>query len=212
MVYIVDDDDQMRSSLVLTLRCAGIRGWAFESAEAFLEAQRLPANVPQCAILDVRLPGLSGIGLQRRLSGAPGHLPLILLTGHASIPMAVEAIKEGVFDFLQKPIEQQRLLQVVQRALDEQARQQFQRQQRGDAERLVAKLSRREREVMQRLCEGQSVKQIAASLGIGPQTAAKHRTSLFARLGIDSVAELVRLDLSLKREESLRARGSITLP
>jgi FixJ family two-component response regulator len=117
-----------------------------------------------------------------------------------------------VFDFLQKPIEQQRLLQVVQRALDEQARQQFQRQQRGDAERLVAKLSRREREVMQRLCEGQSVKQIAASLGIGPQTAAKHRTSLFARLGIDSVAELVRLDLSLKREESLRARGSITLP
>jgi FixJ family two-component response regulator len=210
MVYIVDDDSQMRSSLLLTLRCAGIRGQAFDSAEAFLDADRLPAQIPQCAVLDVRLPGLSGIGLQRRLAADQERIPLILLTGHASIPMAVEAVKEGVFDFLQKPIEHQRLLQVVQRALDEHARQQLQQQQRGDAERLVAKLSRREREVMQRLCEGQSVKQIAAGLGIGPQTAAKHRTSLFARLGIDSVAELVRLEMSLNRGEPAYHAGSAT--
>jgi two-component system, LuxR family, response regulator FixJ len=202
VVYVVDDDPQIRESLTLALADAGWHARVFASAEEFLDSQAELATGPACLIVDVRLPGLSGIGLQARLRQEHVTVPVIVLTGHGKIPMAVEAIKQGAFDFLQKPIHQHQLLECVQKALDAHAEQLLtEATYRRQAERMSS-LSDREREVMALLVNGKTTKEMAAALKIGPQTVAKHRSSLFEKLEIESVAELVRLQLHLEQNGS----------
>lgn len=198
VVFIIDDDPDVRDSVLLSLSTAGLKARAFKTAEEFLAHEAFRVCGPACLIVDVRLPGLSGLGLQNQLTALGMRLPTIVLTGYGTIPLAVEAVKGGALDFLQKPVSQAQLLRCVHQALDLHAEQLAAMAHRPDCLQLLHKLTRREREVMEGLCNGKAVKEIAAELGVSPQTAAKHRATLFAKLQIDSIAELVRFNLELE--------------
>ena len=199
VVYVIDDDPEIRESLTLTLNAAGLRAKTYSTAEEFLVCDEKLSEGPACLIVDVRLPGLSGLGLQAKLAKEGIHVPIIILSGHGNIPMAVEAMKSGALDFLQKPIHQRKLFECVQKALDQHAQQLLKDADYGEAVKRISALSEREREVMGMLVAGKALKEIAAALGIGHQTVAKHRASLFEKLEIDGVAELVRLQMLVQK-------------
>ena len=196
-VFVVDDDDGVRTSLGILLDTAGHRSTPFNSATEFL-AQYDPAR-PGCLLLDMRMPGMSGMDLIQELGRRGAFLPVIFITGHGDVPMAVEAMKNGAFDFLQKPFSPRDLLERIGRALaaDAEARQVL--SQAGELRRRHASLTPREREVMSLIVAGHANKVIAMDLGLSERTVEIHRARVMEKMATRSVAHLVRMALELEK-------------
>jgi FixJ family two-component response regulator len=202
IVYVVDDDEGIRKSIESLIRSVGLSVQTFESAQDFLGAQKMAA--PGCLVLDVRLPGLSGLDLQSELAKAEIYTPIVFITGHGDIPMSVRAIKAGAVEFLTKPFRDQDLLDAIQQAIE---RDQVLRQERGELKELrgrVRSLTPREREVMKLVASGLLNKQVAAELGTSEVTVKLQRAGVMHKMGANSLADLVRmaerLEISDKRE------------
>ena len=190
-IFVVDDDASLRKSLLWLLRSAGWHAEAFASAEEFLA--RPPFSGTGCLILDVRMPNVTGPDLRDRLAASHSMLPIIFLTGHGDVPTGVDAIKKGAVDFLLKPVDDEVLLQAIQRAVDRhRAAQAHARELRNIRER-VARLSDRERQVMEHVIAGCLNKQIADALGIAEKTVKIHRGHVMQKMEVNSVAGLVHL-------------------
>ncbi len=189
-VALIDDDSAVLHSMRLLIESRDIPVACFESAEAFLE--QLPEAKPSCVVADVRMPGMTGLELQRELKQRNHEAPLILISGHADVSMAVEALKQGAFDFFEKPYDGERLAASVFDAVQKGRRQNSETNERIDiAERLKA-LSPRQREVLEFVACGMSNKQIAAKLNISPRTVETYRAWVMERIGAQNVADLVR--------------------
>jgi FixJ family two-component response regulator len=191
IVFVVDDDPSIRDALTSLIRSVGLRVETFESARAFLTRQ--PSDAPGCLVLDVRLPGLSGLDLQRELAAAQITMPIIFITGHGDIPMTVQAMKAGAVEFLTKPFRDQDLLDAIAQAI---ARDRVGRQQHADLAALRQRyhvLTPRERDVMQLVVAGMLNKQIAAELGISEITIKLHRAQVMHKMRAESFAALVRM-------------------
>jgi FixJ family two-component response regulator len=190
-VFIVDDDEAVRSSIMFLLKTLGLRTEPFASAQEFLAT--FDATRGGCLVLDVRMPGMSGLQLQEELNARGALLPIIFITGHGDIPMAVEAMQHGAMDFLQKPFRDQELVDCITRALD---KDRAGRQLLGDRERIRARLAQltpREREVMTLVTHGKANKVIAADLNLSQRTVEIHRAHVMEKMGANSLAHLVRM-------------------
>jgi FixJ family two-component response regulator len=191
LVCVVDDDAALRESLINLLRSVGLQVAAFASAQEFL--RRPHPEVPSCLVLDVRLPGLSGLELQHALNAADSIVPIVFITGHGSIPMSVSAMKAGAADFLPKPVRAAELLGAIDRAIARGVRARAERAEREAMRSRLALLTPREREVMALVVAGRLNKQIAAELGAGEKTVKVHRARVMEKTRAGSVAELVRM-------------------
>jgi len=189
-VFVVDDDQDMRQSLQWLIESVGLSVEAFESAEQF--QQRYRGGEPGCLLLDVRMPGMGGLRLLEQLQLAGSRLPVIMLTGHGDVAMAVKALKSGAFDFIEKPAPHQQLLDRIKDALALDHHWRARERDRANLEKLFAKLSQRERDVLEQLVAGMSNKAIALELGISERTVEKHRENLMHKTGARSLAELIR--------------------
>ena len=195
VVFVVDDDEGMRQSLKNLIGSVGLRVEAFASAQEFLRSKL--TDVPGCLVLDVRLPGLSGLDLQKRMAEAGIEIPIIFITGHGDIPMTVQAMKAGAIEFLTKPFRDQDLLDAIQQALEHDRKT---REQRAEIEKLRSRLDSltpREREVMGLVVAGLLNKQIAGELGTSETTVKNHRHQIMEKMGADSLAELVKMAYKL---------------
>jgi len=191
IVFIVDDDAAMRNALRSLIRSVGLRAEVFGSPHEFLEAKH--PEVPSCLILDVRLPGKSGLDFQRELAEADIHIPIIFITGHGDIRMSVQAMKAGAVEFLTKPFRDQEVLDAIQQGVE---RDRCRRQQEAEIAGLrkcFESLTPREREVFPRVVAGLLNKQIAAEIGISEAAVKVHRSQLIRKMGASSLAELVRM-------------------
>jgi two-component system response regulator FixJ len=202
LVQIIDDDDALRDSLTFLLSSAGIEAKSYESAGAYLnDPQRGAAG---CIITDVRMPGMSGIDLLRKLKSDGVSLPVIVMTGHGDVPLAVEAMKLGAFDFIEKPFDDDALLASVRGALGVQEKQTREGSQRQEIENRLTQLSTRERQVLDGLVAGQANKVIAYELGISPRTVEIYRANVMTKMQANSLSDLVRMALvtgALKGED-----------
>ena len=192
-VYIVDDDPDFRESMTLMVRNMGLSAAAYPSAEAFLDGYSDPPDSPKCMVLDVRMSGLSGLGLQQMLANDGKGMPIIVISGCADIPMVVQAMRAGALDFLEKPVSCQTLSVRIHEAIDHDVRQHREANHKTELVRRVERLSARQREVFDLLVAGEHSKQIARQLGIGEKTVAKHRAVVLEKMQVDSVVGLVRL-------------------
>ena len=190
-VFIVDDNASVRKALTRLIRSAGYQVRAFPSAKEFLDGPR--DDGVACLVLDIRMPGLSGIDLQRELNHAKKILPIIFITGHGDVPMSVQAMKEGAVDFFPKPVKDTALLKAIEQALARSAREQSQRAELDDIQSRMDSLTPREREVLEHIVAGQLNKQVAYDLGTVEKTIKVHRARVMDKMGVDSLAELVRL-------------------
>ena len=200
IVHVIDDDAAVRDSIAFILSVADVEARTYESAVAFLQA--LPQAQPGCIVTDVRMPGMSGLDLVRRLNEQGSGWPVIVITGHADVPLAVEAMKAGVADFIEKPFDDEQLLSAIRAALTvgDQA-------EREDVERRAIKarletLSGREQEVLDGLVEGHANKAIAYDLGISPRTVEVYRANVMTKMGAASLSELVRMSLLTKAKRA----------
>jgi FixJ family two-component response regulator len=190
-VFIIDDDPLYRRSSERLVRSVGFTVQSFESAHDFLSSRR--PNVPSCLILDVRLPGLSGLDLQRELAEAGVHIPIIFVTGHGDIPMSVQAMKAGAVEFLTKPFRDQVLLDAIRQAIGRDQVARRQRARNADLRRRYESLNPREREVFKCLVSGMLNKQIAVEIGTTERTVKFHRGNIMQKMQVKSLAELVRM-------------------
>ena len=202
--YVVDDEAVVRRSLVLLLRSAGYETEAYASGEAFLAASD-PAPAFGCVLLDLRMPGMDGLSVQRALVARGWDLPVIIVTAHGDVPLAVEAMKHGASDFLEKPYESELLLRATEGALSRGAERRARQDEAADAARRVASLTGRELEVLTGLIAGLQNKEIARELDLSPRTVELHRANLMEKLSARSVAEAVRMGLSASVPVALKA-------
>jgi two-component system response regulator FixJ len=191
LVHVIDDDPGMRDSLLFLLESAGMEVVTYDSALTFLEAH--PGEVQGCVVTDVRMPEMTGLQLIRLLKGRGSRAPMIVITGHGDVPMAVEAMREGVVDFLEKPFEEEALLVSIRRALDGAQADASRDQERLKVKAALESLSPREVEVMSGIVAGKLNKTIAFELGISPRTVEIYRANVMTKTGAASVSELVRM-------------------
>ncbi|MBW7850236.1 MAG: response regulator transcription factor [Rhodospirillales bacterium] len=194
-VFVVDDDEAVRHCLGVLLRLAGLKAETFSDGMAFLDAW--DPERPGCLVLDARMPKMSGIEVQRWMGAQEVPLPVIIITGHGDLAMAVTAFREGVFDFLEKPFDDAYFVERVKAAIDRDAETRRRRERNRSAAAKLRGLSPREREVMELMVEGCANKTIAARLGIGVRTVEGHRAHVMRKLDVTSLSELTRLRLSL---------------
>jgi two-component system, LuxR family, response regulator FixJ len=195
-VYVVDDDEGVRNSLRFLLKSVGLTARTLSSAREFLETYR--PRQPGCVVLDVRMPGMSGLELQQQLNLRGAIIPLIFITGHGDIPMAVDAMQHGAFDFLQKPFRDQDLIDRIQRALERDARNRASLNQHDRIRERFATLTPREREVLALMTRGKPNKVMAAELGVSQRTVEIHRARVMEKTGAASLAQLVRMAMDLE--------------
>jgi two-component system response regulator FixJ len=193
LVHVIDDDDALRDSLSFLLSSAGIEATTYDSAAAYLGDARRGAS--GCIVTDVRMPGVSGIDLLRKLKSDGSSVPVIVMTGHGDIPLAVEAMKLGAFDFLEKPFDDDALLGSVRAALGHREKHSMQKEERKHIEERLALLSARERQVLDGLVAGQANKVIAYELGISPRTVEIYRANVMTKMQANSLSDLVRMAL-----------------
>lgn len=191
VVYVVDDDPAVSRVVAELVKAIRLNVEAYGSAEEFLEAYQ--GDGPGCLVLDVRIPGTSGTELQKRLAAAGSTLPIIFITAHADVRMAVEAMERGAFGFLEKPFRMQELCEKIQSAVTQDAEAWRRRQQREGANRRLARLTPAERRVVDLIVAGQTNKMIAGELGLSVRTVEVHRARLMEKLGLKSRADLVKL-------------------
>ncbi|HEY0648368.1 response regulator FixJ [Phenylobacterium sp.] len=199
VVHVIDDDDAVRESLALLMEAAGLTAHAYACAEDFLDAVERAA--PGCVITDVRMPDMSGIDLLHRLSDRLDQFPVIVLTGEADVPMAVEALKGGALDLIEKPYAAGAILAAVTGALRQLETRRERTSRRAESSQRLAALSAREREVLQGLLAGNSNKEIARDLAISPRTVEAYRANLMMKMGAESLSELVRMSLDAEGSE-----------
>jgi FixJ family two-component response regulator len=192
-IHIVDDDEAVRSALRLLIRSVGLQAQAHASAHDFLASH--DRRQPGCLVLDVRMPGMSGLELQQELNQRGATIPVVFITGHGDVPMAVAAMQQGAFDFLQKPFRDQDLLDCVQRALARDAESRAGMAAHAEVRARLANLTPRETEVMQLVTRGKANKVIGADLGVSQRTVEIHRAHVMEKMGANSLAELVRMVL-----------------
>ena len=193
VVFVVDDDPAMRDSLRWLIESTGVRVETYADAQTFLAAIR--SDVPGCLVLDVRMPGMSGLDLQAELAARGIALPTIVITGHAEVPMAVRAVKAGAIDFIEKPFSDQLLLDRVRQGIELDRQERESRAQRTEVARRLGSLTHREREVLDLVVAGKANKEIASALRLSPKTVEVHRAHVMEKMEASSVAELVRLAL-----------------
>jgi len=197
VVYVVDDDDGMRRALTLLLSTVGYKTLAFPGPKEFL-AQFDP-DTHGCLVLDIRMPEMSGLELQQHLNRTGSMLPVIFITGHGDVPMAVQAMKEGAFEFIQKPFRDQDLLDRINHALQQDAENRSNLARRAEILRRMESLTPRERQVMALVVDGAANKVIAIDLDLSERTVEIHRAKVMEKMGARSVAHLVKLQLSLNQ-------------
>jgi len=202
VVFVIDDDPSMRTAIKELIEAVGLSCQTFGSGQEFLAA-KLP-DVPSCLVLDVRLPGLSGLNLQRELAESGTTIPIVFITGHGDIPMSVQAMKAGAVEFLTKPFRDQDLLDAIEQATERDRSARRQRTEMGELGERFGTLTPRERDVMRLVVAGMLNKQIAAELSISEKTVNVHRSQVMQKMRADSLAELVRMD------ERLRPRAAGT--
>ncbi len=191
VVYIVDDDELIRDSLKVLVRSVGLHAEAFSSAQLFLDA-RLPDR-PSCLVLDIRMPGLGGLDLQSELQKKGASIPIIFITGHGTVPMSVKAMKAGAVDFLQKPFEDQELLDAIQNGIKLHSHLRIEQSEIDGIRKRVQSLTSREHEVFVLVVVGMLNKQIAYDLKLSENTVKTHRARLMRKMEVESLAELVRV-------------------
>lgn len=212
-VHVVDDDQQVRESLDLLIHSVGLDVKSYASAEEFLDKYENIPGSPRCMVLDIRMPGLSGLGLQERLIADNIVIPIVVITGYGDIAMAVQAMEAGAIDFIEKPFSRQQLLSRVQEAIDRDAQHRRDQFQRSDALARWQTLSEREQLVMELIVAGKHSKQIGYELNISEKTVAKHRTRIFNKMNVDSVASLAYLAFKYtltEKKQQLPAKSSET--
>jgi two-component system, LuxR family, response regulator FixJ len=192
-IFVVDDDQGCRDSLAALLRASGMRVQTYASAQAFLEAYE-PSRLG-CLLLDVRMPGISGLDLQERLAARGAKLPIILMTAYGDVPTAVKAMQAGAINFIEKPIREEALLESLRRALQQGERLHKEREYVGRVRALIDRLTPREREVLRMLVAGKANKVIAAELGISERTVEIHRQRVMKKLEARSLSQVVRMAL-----------------
>lgn len=205
-IFIVEDDDAVRESLQLVLESLGHTVSAYASAGAFLE--QFNSDLAGCLVLDIRMPGMNGMELQRKLNDSNSMLPIIFVTGHGDVPMAVEAMQQGAFDFIQKPYREQELLEKIERALalDKENRESLQQRQAILAH--LQELTPREMDVLLLMIEGKANKVIAADLDISQRTVEIHRARVMEKLRANSLAHLVRMVMQIDPQVLQGLRGA----
>ncbi len=195
-VYVVEDDEAVRDSLELLLRSDGKPVKTYESATAFLKDYS--DQMAGCIVLDIRMPGMDGMELQKKLNEKHSILPIIFVTGHGDVPMAVDAMKEGAVDFIQKPYREEALLEKIEAALAQDREQRKSLGEKQEIIRRIKSLTPREHEIMDRMIAGQANKVIAIELEISQRTVEIHRSRVMHKMGTHSLAHLVRMVLSVK--------------
>jgi RNA polymerase sigma factor (sigma-70 family) len=197
-VYVVDDDEEVRSALKLLFESVGLPVICYTSALEYLD--RFDESLPGCLVVDIRMPGMSGLDMQEKLNELPLHPPVIIITGHGDVPMAVRAVQAGAVDFIEKPFRDQILLDSVHRAIEMDA------EKRGEASRLseihdhLNQLTPREREVLDLVISGMRNKNISEQLGITLSTVEAHRSRVMEKMQAESLCHLMRMMLSLEKE------------
>jgi two-component system response regulator FixJ len=192
-VFVVDDDDAVRDSLQILLESAGLTVEAFASPLEFLKSSA-PGR-PGCLLIDVRMPEMSGIEVQENLAAGNRQLPVIVMTGHADVPLAVRAMKAGAVDFIEKPFDDEVMLSAIRAALTRHINDRERNARTTAIQERIARLSDREREVLDRLVAGKANKVIAHELGISPRTVEVYRANVMTKMQADSLSELVRMAL-----------------
>lgn len=191
VVHVVDDDQAVREGLALLFRSVSLKARTYADASSFLD--NLEPDRPGCLVSDVRMPGMSGLQLQERLAELDSDLPVIFITGHGDVPMAVTAMRDGAVDFLQKPFNEETLLQRVQQALTEHRHRCRDNRRRKEVRARYRELTAREREVMDYLLQGAANKVIALDLGISSRTVELHRARVMAKMEARTLTDLLRL-------------------
>ena len=205
-VFVVDDDQPVRKSLEMLIRSVGLEVETFPSAREFLGTYQIGS--PGCLVLDVRMPEMSGLELQRHLREQGVHMPIIFITGHGDVPIAVRAMKDGAMEFLEKPFSKQLLLEHIHEALKRDALSRQERAKQSSVEACLALLTARERQVMEHVISGKVSKEVAAELGISKKTVDVHRARMMRKMHVESLPELVERVVSSRQS---RAGGAESL-
>ena len=193
LVYLIDDDEAVRDSMCMLLESADLPYRCFDSADHFFAAR--DGSERGCLVLDIRMPGMTGLELQARLAQIGSSLPIIFITGHGDVPMAVEAMRQGALDFLRKPVNEEHFLERIASALDQESGNWHQKLDREQTRQRIDSLTEREHEVFQLVAEGLANKAIASELGISERTVEVHRAQVMKKLDARTLAQLVRIHL-----------------
>jgi FixJ family two-component response regulator len=196
-VFVVDDDDAVRTSLRLLLKSVGLPVETYASAQEFLDAY--DADRAGCLVLDIRMPGMSGLELQQKLNELHAILPIVFITGHGDVPMAVEAMQHGAVDFIQKPFRDQDLIDRINQALEKDWENRDGLRERDAIRRRIGQLTPREREVLELVTKGKANKVIAGDLDVSQRTVEIHRARVMEKMGASSLAHLVRMVIEAER-------------
>lgn len=197
-VFVVDDDDAVRESLAFLIRSVGLKVENFASAQDFLKSYN--SARAGCLVLDIRMPGMNGLELQDKLNQMDSMLPIIFITGHGDVPMAVKAIKAGAADFVQKPFRDQELIDRIREVLEVDASARVEKLQKAEILKRIASLTEREREVMEQVVDGKANKVVAIDLNVSQRTVEIHRANVMDKMKARSLAQLVRLVMKARGE------------